>query len=768
MTNKVLTFLFVVFTLFVYNSTVLAQFNAVLHGVVYNETEQKPIAFANIFIKNSATGTTTDVEGRFEITIAAEKQTVIIVSHINYHKEEIIVNDSLFSDSLKIYLQPKAIQLSDVVVSAGLYEQPLNELTKSVDIITSRKIADNMNTSVADALSPVQGISQIWEYHSPIVLRGLHSTRLVVLKDGNVRMGALPGGYFGTELNIYDAKQIEVIKGPGSVMYGSGAISGIINVISNEPFGNNKNSIKLTSGYGSNNNEFLETIKLCHKKEKSGISLSCKFLKTGEMVYGNGETAENSNIQDRDISLNMGYKFNNKHKFVFNASYHFGDFGKPRGFNGPDKKFTEIRVQEEIFHTDLTYIYSPKSIIETINLKLFYDDAYNDFNQSKHSLVTDKLSSTDIIHYKYNYGGGRLFGIINIGKNNKMTLGTDYYAYQLNNETEIINHYDNTNGFAKGWQNAVEQGNGLFINNEWQTGKKIHLSTGIRFDVASVKEGSLNGVVGKVEKRNSFSGNIGGVYSFTENQYFSLNIARSFRMPSNSELFATVINSAGIRKGNPKLQPEYGYNFDLGFRGSAFNSLLKYDVSLFYYIFEDFIVMALSDEEGIDFTFENKKAQISGGESSVSYLVDNFITSLSKLYLNAGASYVYGVDLSTSEPLPLHAIPPFDLSLGADYLHSLNKKWITGYTIKLDASFSAAQNRVPATTDNFGGGSWGYIPSDQHTVFNFSLGLNSNTLPGYPKLRFIVKNIFNTDYQPFGSYIPAMGRNFKIILSFHF
>jgi len=740
---------------------------SIVQGVVADKSSKEPIPFANISIKNEASGTTTDALGRFKITVNSDKPTVIIVSHINFDKKEIIVTDSLFSDSLKIYLQPKAILLSDVVVSAGLYEQSLNELTKPIDIISNQKIVDNMNTSIADVLSPLQGISQIWEYHSPIVLRGLHSTRLVVLKDGNIRLGPLPGGYFGEDLNMYDAKRIEVIKGPGSVIYGSGAISGIINVISDEPFGNSKNSIKLTSGYGSNNNEFLESIKLCHKKEKFGILLSGKFLKTGEMVYGNGEIAENSSVQDRDISLNTGYKFSDEHKFLVHANYHYDDFGKPRGFNGPDKKFTEISVQEEILHSDVTYIYSPKNFIETINLKLFYDDAYNDFNQGKHSSITDKLTSTDIIHYKYTYGGGRLFGIINMGKNNKMTVGTDYYTYQLDNETKFINYYDNTNGFAKGWQDAVEQNIGFFVNNEWQTGKKFHISSGIRFDVASVNEGSLNGVVGKKEQRNSFSGNIGCVYSYAENQHISFNVARSFRMPSNNELFATVINSAGIRKGNPELKPEYGYNFDLGFRGNASNGKLKYDVSLFYYIINDFIAMTVSEENGIDFTFDNKKAQIAGGESSFNYQIDNLIPA-SSLFLDAGASYVYGVDLSTTEPLPLHAIPPFDLNLGTEYKYNLNKKWITAYTLKLDASYAGAQNRVPSTTDSFGGSSWGFVQSDPHTVFNFSLGLNSNSLIGCPKLRLIVKNIFDTDYQPFGSYIPAMGRNFKILLMFNF
>jgi len=70
------------------------------------------------------------------------------------------------------------------------------------------------------------------------------------------------------DINVYDNQKIEIVKGPGSVIYGSGAISGIINLVSAEPFGSNSNSIQLSSGYGSNNNEFLELMKLCHKREK--------------------------------------------------------------------------------------------------------------------------------------------------------------------------------------------------------------------------------------------------------------------------------------------------------------------------------------------------------------------------------------------------------------------------------------------------------------------------------------------------------------------
>lgn len=68
-------------------------------------------------------------------------------------------------------------------------------------------------------------------------------------------------------------------------------------------------------------------MKLCHKREKFGMSLSGKYRKTDEMIYGSGEIADNSNVEDRDISLNTGYKFSDKHKITFNANYHYGDWG---------------------------------------------------------------------------------------------------------------------------------------------------------------------------------------------------------------------------------------------------------------------------------------------------------------------------------------------------------------------------------------------------------------------------------------------------------
>jgi outer membrane receptor protein involved in Fe transport len=768
--NKYICFTFVLISSILYPHKIHSQNMVRLQGVVYDANTHNVVEAAHVAVINSLSATSSDSQGRFKTEIVPNKKTIVVVSHINYYKKEIPITDSILHVKyLTIELTPKTITISDVVITAGLYEQALEKITTPANLIIHREIVDQMYSNMTDLIASIPGFTQVWEYHSPIILRGLNSNRLIIMKDGNRRIGTFPGGYFGQDMNIYDTKKLEIIKGPSSVIYGSGAISGIINVISNEPFGNHKNSIQIHSGYGSNNNEFLELIKLCHKKQKYGISLNGKFRKTGQMTYGKGIVSDNSDVEDRDIALNTGYRFSDHHQVVFNANYHYGDWGKPRGFNGPEKAFTKIRNEEENFHTDVAYTYSLNKMIKSIHLNLYYDKGWRDYYQYKYSTVSGDLSSLDLVHYKDNYGGGRFYTILNVSKDNTLTAGIDGYVFRLDNPTDIYDYYNNRQGHIEGYSNAGQHNTGIFINDDWTIGKKIKMVTGIRYDIAEVVEGSHSNNTQRNEKRNAFSGNAGFVYSLNNFTHVSLNAGRAFRMPTAEELFTTIISCKGIKQGNPDLLPEYSWNFDLGVRGFAGLQKLKYDFALFYNLLESFINEApVPNNAEIDFTYENTNATIMGGEFSLSYKMEDVFAPVNTLNLGASGAYVYGIDMARGNNEPLFGIPPFKVSLEADYRGSLTKKFISGYSLTLHLDYAAAQKRIAAIPEGTEGGPWGYIASDPYTILNVSMGLYANALPGYPKLRFIINNLLNTNYQPFGSYIPAMGRNFKIILSFHF
>ena len=749
-------------------ANVLSQSLYNIKAKVVDKKDNTPIGSVNISIMGATRGTTTDNSGYFSISVDSTVTKKIVVSHVNYRKQIINVSQFTSHPDLIIYLTQKQEMITDVVVTASLYEQSKYKLVKPVAIIRQREIKDNFHSNVIDVLANTPGFTQVWEYHSPLILRGLNSKRLVIMKNGCRRIGTFPGGYFAQDMNIYDINKIEVIKGPGSVIYGSGAISGIINVISHSPFGTGQTKVNSLTGYGSNNNEFLQQASVCHKKQNFGFQANAKYRKTDDMVYGNGEIAENSNVEDRDFSLGTGFRLSPKQTIKLNTDYHYGDWGKPRGFNGATKRFTKIRNKDNNLHTDLDYTYKPNGFVEQFSVNLYYDNGERDYFKYKYSEITDDLTSLEWVHYKDKYGGGRIFSILNLTKKSKLTVGADAYAFRLDNPAEVIDYYNHTEGVLEGYKGAGQQNAGAYLLNETQAGEKLKLVAGLRYDYAEVLEGKSKTLGDRSENRSALSGNFGFVFSFNQNTHLSANVGRAFRMPTAEEMFTEVISCKGIKQGNPDLKPEYSWNYDIGIRGSLSENKFQYDLALFYNTLDDFISEIQAPEiEGVDFTFKNTDAVIYGGELSTSYRFYNVLKAGNALYAGLGASYIYGIDKFVGDDAPLFGIPPFKVNLDLKYNGLVNRLWLTGYSIKFQTEYATQQNRVPTVKNINEAGPWGYVPSDPHTVFNFTFGLNSNALPGHPKIRFIVKNIFNTDYQPYGSFIPAMGRNFKTTLSFN-
>ncbi len=743
-----------------------AQTLHVIKGKVLDADTEKPVAWANISLKGQAKGTLTDNEGYFELSLKDTRNAELVFSHIGYQKQVLKISWDTVNTNYTVYLTPKQELLKNVVITASLYGQSKNKLAKQVEIIHHREIKDNFHSNVIDVLSSTMGFTKVWEYHSPIILRGLNAKRLLVMKNGNRRIGTFPGGYFAQDMNIYCIKKIEIIKGPGSVIYGNGAISGIVNVISHEPFGKNSTKANFLSGYGSNNNEFLEIATMSHKKPNFGVQANAKYRKTGNMVYGNGETAKNSNVEDRDFSFGTGVQLSSKQTLKINADYHYGNWGKPRGFSGLTKRFTKVRNEEENFHSDLSYSFNPQGVVEKFSVNLYFDNGRRDYYKYKYSEVSGNLTSLDLVHYKDRCGGGRIFSIFNLSNRSKLTVGADGYAFRLDNPADIIDYYNETEGAVSGYKGAGQQDIGAFIRNETQIKERIKIISGMRYDHASVLEGEYHTAEGRLEVRTALSGNLGMVWLLNKEQYLSLNLGRAFRMPTAEEMFTEVISCKGIKRGNPELKPEYSWNIDLGIRGNPTGTQLNYDIALFYNILDGFIGEVQDTTPGVDFTYENTDAVVLGGEMSVSYRFDNVIKAGNVVFAGLGTSYIYGIDKFAGNHAPMFGVPPFTLKFDLNHRGQVNGHWLTGYSVKIQAEYASAQNRVASVPKGTDPGPWGYKPSERHIVFNLAIGLNSNALPGHPKLRFIVKNILDNDYQPFGSYIPAMGRNLKTTLSF--
>src|SRR5690554_2510067 len=196
-------------------------------------------------------GVATDISGNYSLKLDPGRYSVTY-KYIGY--ESVVIDIILSSGDVlvkDIQLMPVASQLEMVVVSAGRYEQRLEDLTVSMEVIKPYLVENRNNTSIAQVLDQTPGV--IIVDGEPQIRGGSGysfgaGSRVQVLLDDipilSGDIGRPSWGYLPTE----NVEQIEVIKGASSVLYGSAALSGVINLRTAYPRDEPKTKISVFTG----------------------------------------------------------------------------------------------------------------------------------------------------------------------------------------------------------------------------------------------------------------------------------------------------------------------------------------------------------------------------------------------------------------------------------------------------------------------------------------------------------------------------------------
>lgn len=223
-----------------------------LSGTV-EDNDGEPLIGANIVIKGTSDGTITDFDGAFELNTSASYPMTLVISYTGYNTTEVAVN----SDAGKLSLTlSEGLFIDEVVVSASRKREKVQEAPASISVITARKLE-----SSAQATDPARNlineagvqISQQGASRINIEMRGqsaIFSTSVFPIMDYRSLVG--PGiGTFqpsNSGLSNLDLERIEVVRGPGSALYGPGVVAGVIHFITKNPIDNPGTSIELMGG----------------------------------------------------------------------------------------------------------------------------------------------------------------------------------------------------------------------------------------------------------------------------------------------------------------------------------------------------------------------------------------------------------------------------------------------------------------------------------------------------------------------------------------
>ncbi len=603
--------------------TVVAQNK--ISGNIKDEQTKEILSGVLIYINDLKTGATTDKEGNFKLENIKTGTYLFEISLIGYKKS--VKRIYISKDTLVSFLISESVsELNEVVITAVSRSTELKLSPIIIKPIDVGDLNENSSTNLIDALKNVPGLNQITTGAgiSKPTIRGLGYNRVISLYNGIRQEGQQWGDEHGIEIDEYSIDRIELVKGPGSMMYGSDGIAGVLNFISPKapPVGQIKT--QLISNYQSNNN--LIGYSLSNAGNKKGIQWLGRFSNKFAGNYQNKYDGKvyNSGFQEYNGSLFLGltkkWGYSHLNLSTFNSSLNMveGDrdslgqfvFATPDG-SGSTKEVSATSTDlsgykigfphQQVYHLRVlsnNYFILRKG---TINLDL-------GFQNNKRKEYGDVLNPNDMALF---------FDL------NTFNYNLRYNLEELKGwETSFGGSGMQQNNYNKGLEFLIPEYSlfdvGGFVFTQ-KTFNKITLAGGLRFDnrninshklildsletPVSVEDSTTNLKFDAFTKNyNSSSGSIGLSYQINKKSTIKFNLSRGFRAPNIAE-----ISSNGKHEGT--LKYEYG-TADL-------KSEVSHQIDLAYFLNSDHVTFEFTPFTNFisNYIFSGKLTSAFGGDS---------------------------------------------------------------------------------------------------------------------------------------------------------
>ena len=581
---------------------------------VIDRSDLQPIENVSIESTNKTLSVSSNKNGLVDISAFTPDETIIF-SHISYQllkttKQKILSNGGV------VTLVDNIIKLNEIVVSANKTQENKADIPQKIDLITSRQIAFNNPQNAGDLLQQTGNIfsQQSQQGGSSPVLRGFEANKVLLVVDG-IRMNnaIYRAGHLQNVItldpNILD--RVEVLYGPGSVIYGSDALGGVMSFFTKNPIRSttDKPFIKVgaSSRFASASNEGSGNINLNIGLKKWAFLTSISYknigdLRTGsvrESKYGdwgkclyyaeriNGKDSmrinNNPNIQKRsgyqqyDILQKALFKPNTTSEYSLNVqlsnSGNIPRYDRLAEMNGQKLKYadwyygpqTRLLTSLKAEYTNKNVFYDQATIIAAYQ-NISEDRINRKFNSSQenHQEETVDVYSLNADFRKQLTNENELRYGLEIADNQ---VGSNAYNLNINNGTKLFN--TNTR--------YPDNGSSMFttaayMTHNWEINKTLIFSQGLRLSTINLKAEYTDSMMhilsfpfDKKIKENSaaINGNLGLVYLPSHDWRVALMASSGFRAPNVDDLTKLNTSKAGnvIVVPNPDIKPEYAYNF---------------------------------------------------------------------------------------------------------------------------------------------------------------------------------------------------------------
>jgi len=623
---------------------------------------------------------------------------------------------------------PVVAEQNPVVVTATRIATPEDRIGSSVSVITAADIARKQYKTVAGALRALPGVDVVQAggpgQQTSVFIRGASSSHTLVLIDGiNITDPSHPTGavdFSGLVLDNVD--RIEVVRGPQSTLYGANAIGGVVNIITRKGEGAPRATLTMQAGNHATNYQQLGVLGATGQLD---YSLSGTHLKTHASSVTpedlrNGVPAEADHHRNNTLSARFGLQATDTLDFSVSGRYinDRTDLDPEVGFGTIEDPDAELKNRE----------YFVRGASHAMLLDGLWDAtlaaSYIDYNRRNDNPRTDPLETLQRTRFQGDTLEFSMNNDVYLNETHTLTLGGGTKRESMNNDG-----FSDYGGFiVSELSSASARTNYVYMQDQFTVGERVSGTAGVRLD-----------------DRDDFGSEVTwrltGVYRHQPTgTRFNASAGTGFRAPSLFELYGFTPNNFGSAyRGNPDLEPEKNFGWELGLEQSLASDRLQLGATWFRNDIDN--LMETVFDPAFNSTSENiNKVHLRG--------VEAYLAVQPSPRLSTRIDYTFtDADVSDDSDRPLLRRPRHKASADIIYTPAGNT------TIDLGAEYVGKRKDIDRATAAI-------INASDYTVFNASVIYNVN--PDF-RLEARIENLLDTHYEPADGF-EALGR--YILLGF--
>lgn len=641
-----------------------------------------------------------------------------------------------------------------IVVSAARTEQNLLDTNASLSVVPASKLSNAAVDNVPDLLRQESGVRLVSD-GTPglkrVALRGENASRTLVMVnnqriDDQKNKSGVP-----LLINPYFIDHVEVVKGPSSVLYGSDALGGIVNVITKQP--TDEPVVETGMVYNGAANGLSEYVNFTAKEDSFQAAVGVFNTTQNDLYLSHRERLDNTSYNAHGANAFFAYDLNDKVQVAYTFEHYNLDAETSTTVDDPTygeyradmPEWSRLKHGLELTATDIN------DYLAVAKTSIYYQTNDKEFKSwPQRGLIVG-------VENEQHTFGGNLQLEWSLSDRFYLITGYDGRSEHLDSSSDVSMAMGPMNGQIRINDSSYsQQHHALYALLSTSLTDELTLNTGVRYNYIKTNAGDthVNGqitVMGNsipVVMHPDYDdtvqvktiGSAGLVYRPFDYGAFRLNWSQGFRVPNVQELF--LITSTGtMQYGNPNLKPEESDNYELGFRWEDPNGLIA-DIALFYTQADNYIETAELANSSY-YTYQNiAEANSYGVELSTSYLMGRFEPYANLTWMEREYKTVSGSSKNTGTP-------KFAGNAGLRYY---------GEYFKADGYMNFATDTKNDNLDGssyFGNNRWG-----GYVTYNLSISTDFGTKDKYTAFAS-VENLFDKSYKT-SELIHEPGRFFSL------